>query len=433
MSPVTIGLIGIGCMFLMMALRVPIAFSMASVGFVGFIYLSSMKSALSIMAIEPFSTSASYALSTLPMFVLMGQVAFHAGISERLYDTAYKWLGNLPGGLAMATVGACAGFAAICGSTLATAATMGTVALPEMKRHKYASSLSTGCIAAGGTLGILIPPSGIMIIYGVLTEQSISQLFIAGIIPGIILALLFMITIYIRVKFSPEMGPPAPPVSMKEKITSLGGTGPVLALFLLVMGGLYGGIFTANEAAGIGAAGAIVIGVSRRKLPWVNFTAALTETMRTTAMILIIIISAHILMRFLSLTTLPDYLSEFVGGLNVPPVTVIIVIFAIYIVLGCIMDSMAMLLITIPIFFPLILTLGYDPVWFGVFLVIVMELAAITPPIGINVYVIHGVAKDVPMSTIFKGIVPFIFPMIICAVILILYPQTALFLPGTMK
>jgi C4-dicarboxylate transporter DctM subunit len=432
MSPITAGIVGIGVLLFLMAFRMPIGFAMALVGFGGVIYLTSLEGAFSVMGMEPFATTSSYTLSVLPLFMLMGQFAFHTGLSERLYHTAYKWLGHLPGGLSMATIGGCSGFAAVCGSSLATAVTMGSVALPEMKRYNYAPTLATGCVAAGGTLGVLIPPSGIFIIYGVLTEQSISELFIAGVFPGILLASLFMLSIYVRVKLNPSLGPPAPATSMREKLASLRGSIDMLALFLLVMGGLYGGIFTPNEAGGVGAAGALLIGVVRRKFTWKGFVDALIETMQTTAMVLAIIIGAMIFNRFLSVSTIPFWLAGFVSGLPVPPLAIIVVIFAIYLVLGCFIDVMAMILLTIPIFYPVVVALGLDPVWFGVIVVIVMEMGMITPPVGLNVYVISGVAKDVPMYTVFRGIIPFLLPMVVCAAILMIFPQIALFLPSTM-
>jgi C4-dicarboxylate transporter, DctM subunit len=433
MNPIIVGVVGIVILFAILAFRVPIAFAMAAVGFVGFVILNSWKSAFSVVTTEPFAMVTSYTFSVLPVFVLMGQFAFHSGLGEKLFYTANKWLGQLPGGLAIATVGACAGFSAICGSTLATAATMGAVALPEMKKYSYDPALSTGCVACGGTLGILIPPSAIFIIYGVLTEQSITQLFIAGIIPGILLALLFMLTIYIQVKIKPSLGPPAKPTTMKEKVRSLAGGIETIILFLVVIGGLYGGIFTPNEAAAVGAVGALVLGLIGKGFTWKKLGLSLDETMRTTVMIITIIIGAMILNRFITLTTLPDKLSDFVGGLAIPPIAVMIVIFLIYAVLGCIMDSIGMLLLTVPIFYPLVISIGFDPIWYGVIMVIVMELAAITPPIGMNVYVIAGVAKDVPMYTIFRGIYPFIIPICVLTILLLIFPQIALFLPNTMK
>lgn len=433
MSPITAGLIAVGILFLLIFLRMPIAFAMALVGFVGFFYLCSIEGALSIMARETFTTVSSYDFAVLPLFMLMGQFAFHSGLSKRLYYTGYKWLGHLPGGLAMATIGGCAAFAAGCGSGLATAATMGAVALPEMKRYNYDPALATGCIASGGTLGILIPPSGLFIIYGILTEQSISKLFISGIFPGVLLSALFMLTIYVLVKINPSIASSASAASFRERLASLGGTGEMLALFLIIMGGLYGGIFTPNEAGGIGAAGALLIGLVRRGLNWQGFIAALTETGQITAMIFAILIGAMIFNRFLAVSTIPETLVGLTSRLPIPPLAVIGVLVFVYMVLGALFDEVAITLLTIPIFFPVILALGIDPIWFGVLFCICMEMGMILPPVGINVFVIAGVAKDVPMYTIYRGILPFVIPMLITIGLLMIFPQIALFLPDMMK
>lgn len=433
MSPVIIGIIGIVILLFLMLFRLPIGFAMALVGFVGFFYLGSLDGAFSILGMEPFSAVSTYTFTVLPLFILMGQFAFSSGLSAKLFSVAHKWLGHLPGGLAMATIGGCAGFAAVSGSSIATAATMGSVSLPEMKRYNYAPTLATGCIAAGGTLGILIPPSGCMIVYGIITEQSISELFIAGILPGILLAILFMATIYILAKANPELGPSVPATSLRERFTVLLTCGDLLILFLLVMGGLYIGFFTPSEAGAVGAAGAFLIGSVRKKLSLKGIGDALIETVQTTAMIFVIIIGAMVFNRFLAISTIPFVLAGFIGGLPVSPIVTIIVIFFIYLILGCFIDAMAMMLLTMPIFFPVILAIGIDPIWFGVVVVIVSEMGLITPPVGLNVYVIKGVAEDVPLHTVFRGILPFLIPMLVCTAILIIFPQIALFLPSTMK
>jgi tripartite ATP-independent transporter DctM subunit len=433
MSAITAGLIGVGILFLLIFMRMPIAFAMALVGFVGFFYLGSSQGALSIMARETFTTVSSYDFAVLPLFILMGQVAFQSGLSKKLYYSGYKWLGHLPGGLALATIAGCAVFAAGCGSGLATAATMGAVALPEMKRYKYDPALATGCIASGGTIGILIPPSGLLIIYGILTEQSISKLFISGILPGVLLSVLFMLTIYVWVKLRPATASSASKASFRERVASLGGTGEMLILFLIIMGGLYGGIFTPNEAGGIGAAGALVIGWVRRGLSWRGFNAALTETGKTTAMIFAILIGAMIFNRFLAVSTIPEELVALTSRLPFPPLAIIGVLVFVYMVLGALFDEVAITLLTIPIFFPVVLSLGIHPIWFGVLFCICMEMGMILPPIGINVFVIAGVAKDVPMYTIYRGILPFIIPMLVTIGLLMIFPQIALFLPGLMK
>lgn len=433
MSPVIIGIIGIVVLLVLMLFRLPIGFAMALVGFVGFFYLGSLDGAFSVMGMEPFAAVSAYTFTVLPLFILMGQFAFHSGLSAKLFFLAHKWLGHLPGGLAMATIGGCAGFAAVSGSSIATAATMGSVSLPEMKKYNYAPTLATGCIAAGGTLGILIPPSACMIVYGIITEQSISELFIAGILPGILLAILFMVTIYILAKVNPKLGPSVPAASLREKLTVLMSCGDLLVLFLLVMGGLYIGFFTPSEAGAVGAAGAFFIGLVRKRLNLKGIGDALIETMQTTAMIFVIIIGAMIFNRFLAITTIPFVLASIISGLPIPPLATTIVIFLIYVLLGCFIDVMAMMLLTMPIFFPVVLALSIDPIWFGVVVVIVSEMGLITPPVGMNVYVIKGVAEDVPLHTVFRGILPFLIPMIVCTAILMAFPQIALFLPGTMK
>jgi len=433
MSAVTIGILGILFLFILLAMRMQIGFSMALVGFLGFAVLGSLKPSFIILGMEPFKIGAAYSLSVIPLFILMGQFANTSKMGFEIYQTVYRWIGFLPGGLSMATIGACAGFAAISGSSLAAAATMGMVALPEMKRFKYDDSLATGCIAAGGTLGILIPPSTVMIIYGMLTEQPIATLFIAGILPGILLCVLFMLSIYIMARLKPALGPPGPKFTMKEKIYSLKDTWSILCLFILVIGGLYTGWFTPTEAAGVGAFGAFVITIIKRRLTWDNLTTALSDTTRTTAMVFLILIGAHILGYFLAISQIPDQLSILAAesGLN-NYIVLALLIFA-YIVLGCFMEGLAIMVLTIPIVYPMVLDMGFDPIWFGVIITLVMEMSLITPPVGINVFIISGIAKEVPMYTIFRGILPFWFAILVCIIFLVMFPQIALFLPLTMN
>jgi tripartite ATP-independent transporter DctM subunit len=333
----------------------------------------------------------------------------------------------------MATITACGGFAAISGSSLAAAATMGMVALPEMKRFKYDDALATGCIAAGGTLGILIPPSTVMIIYGILTEQPIATLFIAGITPGILLTLLFILTIYIMTKIKPALGPPGPNFPLKEKIYSLKDTWSILTLFVLVIGGLYTGWFTPTEAAGVGAFGAFVITVIKKKLTWENLTDSLSQTIRTTAMVFLILIGAHIFGYFLTISQIPDQLSILASETGLNRHVILALLILAYIILGCFMEGLAIMVLTIPIVYPLILELGFDPIWFGVIITLVMEMSLITPPVGMNVFIISGIAKDVPMYRIFRGVLPFWVAMLVCIILVILFPQLALFLPQTMS
>ena len=432
MSPVTVGIIGIFFLFLLLALRMQIGFSMALVGFFGFTVLCSLEASFSILGMEAFKTGTAYSLTVIPLFILMGQFANHSRMGKEIYETVYRWLGFLPGGLSMATTGACAGFAAISGSSLATAATMGMVALPEMKRFKYDDSLATGCIAAGGTLGILIPPSTVLIIYGILTEQPIATLFIAGILPGLLLSGLFIVTIYALTKYKPSLGPPGPRFTMKEKIYSLKGTWSLLALFLLVIGGLYTGWFTPTEAAGVGAFGAFSITIIKRRLTWGNLRGSLTETAKTTAMVFVILIGANIFGYFLTVSQIPDQLSTWIGGLGLNRYVVMAMLILAYIVLGCFMEGLAIMVLTIPIVFPMVMDMGFDPIWFGIIITLVMEMSLITPPVGVNVFIISGVAKDVPMYTIFRGILPFWVAMLVCIIIILILPQIALFLPTSM-
>jgi C4-dicarboxylate transporter, DctM subunit len=428
MSPVTTGFASIIVLLVLVFLRMPIGFAMALVGFAGFVYLGSIEGALRVIGMEPFVTASNYTWGALALFILMGQFAFRSGIVERLYYTANKWIGHLPGGLAIATIAACAGFSAVSASSLATAATMGEVALPEMRRFKYASTLATGCIAAGGTLGILIPPSGIFIMYGILTETSIGQLFLAGVLPGILLTLLFIITIVIQVMHNRNLAPAGKNAPLREKLASIPGMIDMVVLIVIVLGGMWGGFFTPNEAGAIGAGGALLIGLARRKFTRQKFLDSIGGTMRTTAMILAIVIGAMIFNRFLAISTLPMWLASFVQDLPFSPTIVLIVILIIYAFLGCVFDSGAIVLLTVPIFFPVIVALGIDPIFFGVLLTIMAEMGLITPPIGLNVFIIAGIATDVPMSTVFRGVMPFVIPMIVCIALIMIFPQIALVL-----
>ena len=433
MDPTTVGLIGLVVLIIVLFSRMPVGFVMALVGFVGFSHLVSLEGGLRLLAKDIFVIFGSYSLTVVPLFIFMGQIAFHAGISRRLYDSTYTFLGHLPGGLAMATIGACAGFAAICGSTNAAAATMATVALPEMKRYNYDMELATGTVAAGGSLGILIPPSVIFIVYGIMTEQSIGKLFAAGILPGILLSFLFMLTIYIRVRLKPELGPSGPKTSFKQKLQSLTGVIEMLLIFGLVMGGLFKGFFTPTEAGAAGAFITLMLAISRRQISWEKFLVAIWESVRISCMVLVIVAGATVFGHFLAVTRIPYIVADWVAGLPLPPWAIMGVIVFIYLIGGCFMDSLAMILLTIPIFYPVAVGLGYDPIWFGVVIVLITEMGVITPPVGVNVYVVSGVAKDVPLETIFRGIFPLLGALIVCNIILIAFPQIALLLPGLMR
>lgn len=433
MDPTTVGLIGLGVLIVVLFSRMPVGFVMGLLGVLGFSYVVSWEGGLRIMAKDIFGIFGSYSLTVVPLFILMGQVTFHAGISSRLFDTAYKFIGHLPGGLAMATVVACAGFAAICGSTNAAAATMATVAMPEMRRYNYGMVLGTGTVAAGGSLGILIPPSVIFIVYGILTEQSIGKLFVAGIVPGILLSVLFMLAIYIWARMKPEVAPKGPKTTLKEKFISLTGVGETLALFILVMGGLFLGFFTPTEAGAIGAGGAIAIGFIRRRLSWKSFIQAVVESTRISCMVLVIVAGATIYGHFLAVTRIPYALATGVAELPLPHYMIMAFIIFIYLLGGCFIDALALILLTIPIFYPVVVNMGFDPIWFGVIIVLVTQMGVITPPVGVNVYVVSGVVKDVPLMSIFKGAVPFLIAIIIAAIVLIPFPQIALFLPNLMR
>ena len=433
MSPTLIGIIGLVILIIVLFSRMPVGFVMALVGLVGFSYMVSLEAGLSLLATDIFDIFGSYSLTVVPLFVLMGQIAFHAGISRRLYDSAYTFMGHWPGGVAMATIGACAGFAAICGSTNASAATMATVALPEMKRYRYDMKLATGTVAAGGSLGILIPPSVIFIIYGIMTEQSIGKLFVSGILPGLLLATLFILTIYVWTRIRPELGPRGPRASLKEKLYSLSGVLEMLIIFGLVMGGLFKGFFTPTEAGAIGAFCTLLLAVIRRQISWQGFVQSLVETTRISCMVLVIVTGATVFGHFLAITRIPFELAGWVKGLPLPPWGIMGVIIFIYLVGGCFMDSLALILLTIPIFFPVAVSLGYDPIWFGVIIVMVTEMGVITPPVGVNVYVVSGVAKDVPLEVIFKGIFPLLLALILAVILMVIFPQIALFLPSFMR
>ncbi len=431
MNTTILGIVGVLVLIGMIFLGTNIGFAMAAVGFVGFALLTDIPTAFSLFRTVPFTNAASYSLSVIPLFVLMGQFAHHSGISHGLFDACERFLGRTKGGLCAAAVATSAGFSAICGSAPATAATMATLALPAMRRRSYDDSLSTGCIAAGGTLGILIPPSTPFIVYGISANQSIGRLFAAGIVPGILLALAFIAAIKIVCLRNPALAPASTVrYTAKEKLRSLVGALPILALFAIVIGGIFSGFFTANEAAGVGAFVAMLFMALKKKLTFKNVYRALYESVKITAMIYIIFIGAYIFGYFLTITMIPITMANFVASLNVPPIVVMLIIIAIYVVLGCIMDAMAMVLLTVPIFLPIIEMLQLDPVWFGVVIVLVMQIGMMTPPVGMNVYVLAGIARDVPMHKIFKGVVPFVIAAVIVVLIVLLVPELALWLPN---
>jgi len=436
MSPTTIGIIGIIVMVLIFFTRMPVAYVMTMIGFLGFSVMISFKGGLNLLSRNIYEVFSSYGLTTIPLFILMGQLAFNSGISGRLYDTAFKFLGSIRGGLAMATVAACTAFGAVCGSSPATAATMATVGLPEMKRYKYADELATGCVASGGGLGMIMPPSVVLIVYGILTEESIGKLFVAGIVPAILVTILFIVSIYIRCRYAPEQGPPGDSFTWKQKIRSLNGLVDTLLVFALVMGGLFFGFFTPTEAAAVGAFGVFAVSVIRRQLTWQGLVKSLYETLRTSCMVMLLIAGAVVFGKFLAVTRIPFNIAAWIGGFDLPPFLIMSMIIVVYFLGGCFMDALAFVMLTIPIFFPIVTDLGYDPIWFGIIIVMVTEMGVITPPVGINVYVVYGVAESViggvPLESIFKGIIPFLLAVIAGLIIMILFPQIILVLPNLM-
>ena len=433
MSPETTGIVGIAVLLFLFLLRMPVAFAMALVGVGGFAYLSGFESALALLAQDIYETFSSYPISVIPMFILMGSFAFASGISQRLYRTTHAWVGSLRGGLTIATVLACSGFAAISGSTAATAATMGRIALPEMRKYKYDNTLATGCVAAAGTLGILIPPSTVLILYGYMVEESVGKLFIAGVLPGILLSLAFVATVALQCFRNPELGPPGPSTTWKEKFRSLGGIVEAAILFFLAIGGLFLGWFSPTQAGAIGAGGALLIGLIRRKISWKGFFEAGKEGLQTGCMVLMIITGATVFGHFMAMSTIPFVLADWVGNLPVDRMVIIGIIIFIYFIGGFFMDSMALIVVTIPIFYPIVQKLGFDPIWFGVMMVLVAEMGVITPPVGVNVFVIKGIAPDVPLFVIFRGILPFLVALILVTIIILFVPQIATFLPSLVK
>jgi C4-dicarboxylate transporter, DctM subunit len=433
MDPTLLAALIFALLFVLLTLGIPIGFGMGVSALIGTMLLLDYRAALALLGQTAYETAITYDLSVLPMFVLMGYLASGAGLSESLYRACHAWLGHRRGGLALATIGACGAFAAICGSSLATAATMAQVALPEMRRYRYDDRLATGCIAAGGTLGILIPPSVVMVIYGLLTQTSISELFLAGFVPGFLLVLGFMLAISISCRFNPKYGPPAERTPIRERLVALRRVWGTALLFLVVIGGLYAGAFSPTEAAGVGAVGAAILAAINRRLTGKLLLDSLVDTVKTTAMIFTILIGAILFNNFLVLASIPELISSWIAGLPLGKTMILVVILLMYLVLGCLLDSLAMILLTIPIFFPIVIGLGYDPVWFGIVVVMVVELGLITPPIGMNVFVIKGMVNEVPLYTIFAGVTPFIIALIALIAVIVAFPQLALWLPTTMR
>jgi C4-dicarboxylate transporter DctM subunit len=432
MDSLTVSILALVAFFVLILFRMPIAFAFALVGAAGMIMLKGIGPGLSLLGSAPFTWATNGNLLALPMFILMGQFVFYSGISSELYEMGYKWAGKYRGGLAIATELASTAFGACCGVSLAASATMGTVAYPEMKKYSYDDRLACGSIAAGGSLSTLIPPSAPFIIYGFLTSTSISKLFIAGIIPGVLLSACYIAIIIVMCWRNPKMGPAGPSFSWKERFKSVKGAGGVLFLFLLVMGGLFAGWFTPSEAGTIGAFGAFLIMLIRRKITWKILKEALKGGILNTCFILTITIGAMIFTNFLTVAGFSSMFTGWIKDIMLPGWVIMALILVVYIPLGCVMDALAMVLLTLPIFFPIVKHLGYDPIWFGVILAIMSEMGLLTPPVGMNSYVVHGVTK-VPLHTVFRGIIPFVIAMCIAVIILFIFPQIATFLPSVMK
>jgi len=434
---VAVALVGFACLLILVFLRLPIAFAMGIVGFTGFGLLTGWKPSLSMIGTLVSETALNYGLSVIPLFILMGNLVSRAGLSAELYAASNAFLGHRRGGLAMATIVACGSFSAICGSSLATAATMSKIAMPPMRRYGYSDSLATASIAAGGTLGILIPPSVILVIYGLMTETSIRELFAAGFLPGLLGIGLYLVAVQYVVWRRPQDGPQAERMAWPDRVRALGGVWGTILLFVLVIGGIYGGVFTPTEAAGIGAGGALLLALARGVRSWRDYYDVLVNSARTTAMLFAVLFGALIFSNFVNRAGLPTALLDFVNSFDMSSLVVLLVILAIYIILGCVFESLSMLLLTIPIFFPVVQGLGYAGlgpeeilVWFGVIAVVVTEISLITPPVGLNVFVLAGVLKDVKTTTIFKGVTPFWCVDIIRLLILVLLPGYVLLLPN---
>jgi len=439
MSDLEIGLAGLVVLLLLLAVRVPIGVAMLAVGMTGYSLIAGGTALLSFLKTETYWRFSSISLTVVPLFILMGQFAAKAGLSQALFSAANAWLGHFRGGIAMAALGGCAGFSTISGSSLATAATMGQVALPELRRYRYSGSLATGTLAAGGTLGILIPPSIVLIIYAIMVEASVVQLFQAALIPGILAALGYILTVAVVVRIVPDAGPAGPRASRRERIRTLLEIWPVLLIFILVMGGIYVGLFTPTEGAGVGAVGTFLVAVTQGGMRWKGFVEALLGTAQTTGFIFLILLGAALFNAFLGFSQLPLRASEMFQESGLPPMVILLTMIVLYLILGCIMDSLSMILLTVPIFWPIIAGLDFGlegedlKLWFGIISLIVVEVGLITPPVGLNVFVIHSLAKDVPMIETFKGVLPFLASDAVRVVLIIAFPVITLVLPKLLQ
>jgi tripartite ATP-independent transporter DctM subunit len=433
MSLNAIGTIGIAILVVLMILRMPIFAAMALIGFVGFSYIVSPGAGLHVLSKDIISTSISYGFSVIPLFILMGNLLGVSGVSRKLYYAAYRWIGHFPGGLAMATIWACAAFGAICGSQVATAATIGIVAIPEMRKYRYDLSLATGSAAAGGLLGGFIPPSVPLAIYGIMAGESIGKLFVAGIMPGILIGAFYTAAIVIITRRNPLLGPAAEKAPWREKLKVLASVWETLVLFILVIGGLFAGFFTPTEAAGIGAGGALLLGLIRRNIAWQAFKECLFDTLRTSCMVMIILVGATTFSHFLIVTKIPLSLASWVGGLNLPTNVIMLAMLVVFIFIGCWMETLPVMIFTIPVISPVCAARNIDPIWFGVFLVVALSIGMLTPPVAINAYTIKGIAPDVPLGTIFKGLTPFTLAVTAATVVMVFFPGIVTFLPNLLS
>ena len=432
MSELAIGITGMAGLFVLLAFRIPVAFAMFVVGFLGIAAMRGFNVALNYLASEPFTLSSSAELVVVPLFILMGNVATETGMSRRLYDAAYAIIGSVRGGLASATIIGCGGFAALSGSSVASALTMGRVSLGEMERYGYDNRLSTGAVAAGGTLGILIPPSTGFVIYAILTQESIGRLFLAGVLPGLLLLTMFVLTVIFMSWMWPEMGPAGPRTSLGEKARAMVGAIPIVSVIVITIGGIYSGIFSPVEASAVGAGLIIAIGLVSRTLSLRVFWEAAKSSVTTTATVMLILIAAHMIIPFLSLTHIPQALGSYLSGLAVPPLVVLGLILLCYLILGCFLEGFAMLVLTMPIFFPVVQQLGFDAVWFGVLVVLTLEMGLISPPVGVNVFIVKSLVPHVTLGTIFRGVVPFWIAMLVTLALLVAFPAISLYLPNAM-
>ncbi len=431
MSEVTVGILGLVVVLVLFLTGIELAFAMILVGFIGFSYLVTLNAGMNVLAKDFFDTFANYGFTVIPLFVLMGQIAFNAGIAKRLYDAAYRFIGHIPGGLAMATVAGATVFKSICGSSPATAATFASVAVPEMDRYNYDKSLSTGTVATVGTLGILLPPSVTLIVFGIITEQSIGKLFLAGIVPGLMIALFFIFTIYIWCRKNPELGPKGDKSTWKQRIASLPEVAWVVVVFLLVIGGLMKGFFTPTEAGSVGTFGVLLLSIIKRDINFKGYIKSVVESLRAACMVLMLIAGSAVLGHFLTRTKIPMIAADWIISLPLSPDIIMVIIAIVYLIGGSFIDDLAFMILATPIFYPAIIKLGYDPLWFGMIIAVTVMIGVVIPPVAINVFVVRAITKQ-PFSVIYKGVYPFLISLVVAAALLFLFPQLATFLPSAL-